>query len=247
MLHLAVCDDEREIVDLLQKKIINIAGDIVGQIDKYYSGEALLFAFEGKKKLPDILILDIMLKSTNGVDLALKLLKIKPNLGIIFLSGSEEYFVRVYDVEHVYFLTKPVQDEQILKAIKFAAKSLEKSSKKVFTIPSKTGVEQIALDEILTLEKEGRKIILLGSNENTFSFYNKFEEILPKLSEQFLQCHNSYVVNMSNVKSMCGDEFIMKNGSHVPISRARKKRTKELFLQFLERDFSVDEDFTISD
>ena len=234
MLHLAVCDYKREIVDSLQKKIISLAGDSVGFIDKYYSGESLQFAFESKTNLPDVLILGIMLETINGIDLAAKLLKHKPNLVIVFMSACEDYFVRAYDVEHAYFLTKPFDDDHILKALKCAERSFNKNGKKSFAVSTKTGVEQITLDEIYFLEKEARKIIVVGKYKNEFSFYSKFEDILPKLGEQFVQCHSSYVVNMAKVKSMCNDEFIMKNGSHVPISRARKKRSKERFLQFFE-------------
>ena len=124
MLHIAICDDDRQVLDSLHEKLIKAAGDMVGAVEKYNSGEKLLFSFAGSKARIDVAILDIMLGNDNGIELAKRLREIRPETQVIFLSGHEDYFIQVYDVEHIYFLKKPVKEEDLRKAVELAKKNI---------------------------------------------------------------------------------------------------------------------------
>lgn len=235
MLHIAICDDDRQVLDSLHEKLIKAAGDMVGAVEKYDSGEKLLFSFAGSRTKTDVVILDIMLGNDNGIELAKRLREIRPETQVIFLSGHEDYFIQVYDVEHIYFLKKPVKEEDLRKAVELAKKNAERKHKEIFHRDTKNALYTIEMDKVFYLEKDKRKVNLFGAEEKEFSFYATFDEIKPQLNEFFIQCHNSYMVNLVNVESMKSDCFILKNEKRIPISSSRKREAKSRFLEYIER------------
>ena len=71
------------------------------------------------------------------------------------------------------------------------------------------------------------KIIFATGNAGKLK---EIREILKDLNRtMFVQCHQSFFVNMERVSAMYTDYFMMNNGCQVPISRSRRRETKETF------------------
>ena len=67
----------------------------------------------------------------------------------------------------------------------------------------------------------------------SYETYSNPEDMLHNLEEIFVQCHKSFYVNMSQVTTMEGDFFLLRDGSRIPISRSRKKKTRAIFHSFV--------------
>jgi DNA-binding LytR/AlgR family response regulator len=74
-----------------------------------------------------------------------------------------------------------------------------------------------------------------GNIVSTTSLRTKFIESIPFdfEQEQFILCHNSFIVNMNQIKTIRDSEFIMFNNKSVPISRRLLKKVKEKYVQYL--------------
>jgi len=83
----------------------------------FASGEEFLAA--PRPKLPSCLVLDVNLPGVNGLDLQQKLANSDVQMPIIFLTGHGDIpmTVRAVKAGAVNFLTKPFDDEELLKAI----------------------------------------------------------------------------------------------------------------------------------
>jgi DNA-binding NtrC family response regulator len=83
----------------------------------FASGEEFLAA--PRPKMPSCLVLDVNLPGVNGLDLQQKLAKSDVQVPIIFLTGHGDIpmTVRAVKAGAVNFLTKPFDDEELLKAI----------------------------------------------------------------------------------------------------------------------------------
>ena len=89
----------------------------------FVSGEEFLAA--ARSKVPDCLILDVNLPGLTGLDLQEEIAKWNAEIPIIFVTGHGDIpmTVRAVKAGAVNFLTKPFDDEELLKAIRQYSKS----------------------------------------------------------------------------------------------------------------------------
>ena len=86
----------------------------------FASGEEFLAA--ARSKIPGCLILDVNLPGLNGLDLQEEIAESDTEVSIIFLTGCGDIpmTVRAVKAGAANFLTKPVDDEELLKAVRQA-------------------------------------------------------------------------------------------------------------------------------
>ena len=86
----------------------------------FASGEEFLAA--SRSKIPGCLILDVNLPGLNGLDLQEEIAESDTEVPIIFLTGCGDIpmTVRAVKAGAANFLTKPVDDEELLKAVRQA-------------------------------------------------------------------------------------------------------------------------------
>jgi DNA-binding NtrC family response regulator len=98
----------------------------------FASGEEFLAA--AQPKAPDCLILDVNLPGLNGLDLQQELAKRDVEIPIIFLTGHGDIpmTVRAVKAGAANFLTKPFDDEELLKAVRQCIKSESEKSTPTF-------------------------------------------------------------------------------------------------------------------
>ena len=64
------------------------------------------------------------------------------------------------------------------------------------------------------------------------SGYGKLDEIQEKLPEQFIRCHQSYIVNIEKIQFLSGKEIILDDDTVIPVSRNKYKDTKDKILYY---------------
>jgi DNA-binding response OmpR family regulator len=121
MKHIFVVDDEKSIRDLI-KLYLEKEGYKVTLFD---SGKSVLEEFKNQK--PDLLVLDIMLPETDGLELCREIRKTS-DVPIVFVSARDEEFDRVLGLElgGDDYLSKPFSPRELLVRIKNIFKRLEK-------------------------------------------------------------------------------------------------------------------------
>ena len=109
-----IVDDDASVCDGVAR-LIRSAGMMTQTFD---SGEEFLAA--GQPKIPSCLILDVNLPGVSGLDLQEELLRSGAHVPIIFLTGHGDIpmSVRALRGGAVNFLTKPVDDEDLLTAVR---------------------------------------------------------------------------------------------------------------------------------
>jgi len=78
--------------------------------------EEALAAFPGL--LPDVAFLDIQMPRLTGLALADKLLAIKPDLKIVFLTAYEQYALDAFKVEAIDYILKPIGSADIERVLR---------------------------------------------------------------------------------------------------------------------------------
>lgn len=219
---IGICDDnEKEHLFLMQ------ACSLYGEHTyiHFYSGEDLLNAAE----LPELLFLDIEMPALNGLDAMHHLEKSSPSPYILFYTCHTELMADAFGKKVLGFLRKPISIREIQKYLLRVEGLL--AVQENITLENN---EKILLVNILYIESDGNySIIHTNTQERHFSRI-RMKEWADKLSHaSFSRIHRKYIVNYYHVKEITGQNVILANGQHLPISRRRITDTRQSFKNFL--------------
>ena len=103
---IAICDDEKDVRELLKHKVRTICPD--AELVLYQTGKELLAA----RDQIDILFLDIQLPGKDGMETAREFRERYRTTILIFVTALEEYVFEAFDVEAFHYLVKPFSDEK---------------------------------------------------------------------------------------------------------------------------------------
>ncbi len=235
MWNILICDDDVAFLQQLKKDIIKVANGKVKQIELFHSKEKFEFYLADNPNEVNIVFIDVRLEETSGIELAEHVLQLQPNSQIIFVSGYDKYFSDVYEVEHVYYLTKPVELNHLEKALSRAGEKIHDLQINSLVVSNKEGIHRIPFNEILFFENERRKIHIHTMDEK-ISYYGKFEDLISKLDIRFKRCHNSYIVNITKARDLCDKKFYFETGKMIPVSKTYYSKVRECFLDYLGQE-----------
>ena len=233
MITIVVCDKSRESASLIKKVIDGVMQGVKREILYYKDRRTLEKDLEKFDSQVDVLFTAVNLEAeTEGIRLAEDVLRIHPKCQIVFMEELKKYDASIYDVKHVFFLKKPLNEAGIKRACKKIEENHKSIEKEFFTFSNRTGTYSIPYESILAFEKDRRKVVILTSTGKDYSFYGKFDDFDDQLGANFMRCHNSIIVNISRVEKMERSNFFLEYGGGyiiVPISRTYMERMRNVF------------------
>jgi len=240
MLKAFIVDDELQsrnfLSSLLQKYFPEIG--VAGQASTVEEG------LEGIKKYnPNIVFLDIQMKSETGFDLLNRLSEI--NFALIFTTAYDKYAIKAFRFNAIDYLLKPIVTEELIEAVnKVKQRTPSQSASKVqvdqlyrdiknptkihdnIAVPTLAGFIIVPVNEIVYCRASSNYTEFhLTDKKCILSSYTlkQYDEILTQQS--FFRAHRSYLVNLAHVKMYRrgdGGEIVMSNGHEIELSRTHK-------------------------
>ncbi|GAA0126936.1 MULTISPECIES: LytTR family DNA-binding domain-containing protein [Clostridium] len=233
--NIAICDDiklhRKEIIDILKeicnKSIIEI------NIDEFENGDDLAIKIKDNPYKYDIVFLDIIMNSTNGIDIGKLIKGYNERLILVFITSSKEYVFDGYDTGALNYLLKPVNKEKLKLVFERAICSITKKEEDYFCCKYKGVITKVPLDEIEYFESI-RRVMFVCTDTTSNTFYGKIsevEEFLPH--NQFARCHKGYIVNIKKIKEINKGEITLESGKIIPISKTYLEIIKFKFVDYL--------------
>ena len=205
-------------------------------------GEAASVA-EGKQIVPqaDLVFLDIEMSDGTGFDL---LQQVSPiDFEVIFVTAYDQYGIQAVKVSAVDYLLKPIDVEDLQKAVESAIERYMIKQNSAKHIERQAGAHSVEGAKRLILPNlEGfvlvdvKDIVRCQSHKNYTEFFvtkgkpilvskpiGEYEAILERSG--FFRIHHSHIVNMIHIKEYKrgkGGAVMMVDGSEVPVSVRRK-------------------------
>jgi two-component system LytT family response regulator len=191
------------------------------------------------KLKPDLVFLDISMPKMNGFEL-LNHLTFK-NFELIFTTAHDEHAIKAFEVGAIHYLLKPIDTEELIKAISRVKEKLKEQKKlpdmlsilkqvtisrvPKIAIPSLRGLEMIEVDQIIRCEADSNysTIHMISNKIVVTKTLKELEQLL--LVHNFVRIHHSHLINLGHLKSYLkgeGGAVILSNGDHVNVSRSRK-------------------------
>ena len=230
MIIVAICEDERYILEELRKKVEKYINrkSLDASIKTFTSGEELLKA---KKKL-DIILLDLMLPGIDGLEVARQ---ISGRSRIIFVTSYREYAVEAFDANAVHYLVKPVTEERLFSALDRAVNQTEQMDNQALTLIKSGKTQVILIRDILYCEVFNHQV-RIHTVHGTYDYFGTLDMLETKLDERFFRCHRSFVVNMNCVAGQEKGVAILINGERIFISRRKQADFMKKLLNFLKNE-----------
>lgn len=234
MYRIGICDDEPVFLRAHEKMTNEILteANIPHQITAFSSAKALREALAERPGTFDILLLDILLESENGIELARLLRKNGSDVSILFITSSPYFSLEGYSVYPVHYLLKPLQKERLAEALFRDYK--RNCTPKSVVFPIKGGSSSAALNSILYIEILNRDVTV-HTTERQFiidcSTLMNAGELVP--GDMFMQCHKSFLVNMKNIKDVTKSAVSLTNGESIPVGRAFYREALTRFVGFM--------------
>lgn len=234
MLKIAVCDDNRELLEKVEKDLLEYEStrNMPIMVHTYISAVDLLE--EVKKTNYDVLLLDIIMPNFTGMQAAHEIRQFNEEIKIIFLTSSKEFAIESYAVGAYYYLLKPVHREKLFSVLDKVVSEIT-SKQESCVIYTHMGIVNIPFAKIEGLEVYNKHLVFHlsdGGSKETRGSLTEYENVFLARNE-FMKIHRSYIINMDYIQSIEAGEIITYSGKSFPVSRLLVKDIKERYMNYI--------------
>ena len=232
-MRIAICDDEAVLRESLRRALE--AGDVLSEdtdVSEHSDGVSLLDAHT--KSPYDIVLLDIEMDGMSGLEAGQRLRSMDRNVIIIYVTSFIKYALDSFKIEPFDYLLKPVDSDKINDVM---SRAVKKYREQYFIVDFKWKDKHYALKvcDIVHLESDLRHITFV-TEDNRYKCIGKLDEYERSLTPYgFLRCHQSYLMNMSFIKSINTQTITTSLGYTVPMSNRKKQYCLNAFNDYITK------------
>lgn len=180
-----------------------------------------------RKHKPDVIFLDIEMPGHSGLELLDFFDDSDVNFSIIFVTAYNRYAIQAFKLSAVDYLLKPIETEDLIKAVQLLDKNKNKHQFKVLkenisanplkiAISTINAIDFIELDDILFLKADGSYTKVYLKDDQiilTSKSLKHFETILVD-QHSFFRCQKSYIVNLKYITT-----YVKSNGGSLKVGK----------------------------
>ena len=235
MIRIAICDDDKKILDEVSWYIESYR-EKKGEELEYFcfdSASSLICALEDKKTF-DVFVLDVYIGSELGTALARNIRKLGIESPIIFATTSVEHAPESYEMGTLRYLIKPIDPAKFYEALGVALESVKKIGQRLIKMKTENGVESINASHITCSEAHAHyQHVTLGDGKQ-IRVRMTVSELYTHLAQAggFIRVGSAYIINLRNVKNVSTAEVNMYNNIIIPIPRGKHNEIKKAFWDF---------------
>ena len=239
-MNIAVVDDLADdllaaktfLTNYLEKNFAEVVANI--QIKTFSDPEDFLSDFKPEKF--DLVILDIFMQPFNGIQVAQIVRNQDKDVSIIFLTTSDDFILEGYKVFAVGYFLKPLSEnlDQFAKTFRYIFPKLVENQKKLSIRVGKSEI-LIPYKNILYIDLDERHRLQIHLPNKQFSANMSYDECFNVLKDdsRFVECYHRILLNMNFIKKMDSDDFILTDGTKIPISKRKSKESKLKYMNHL--------------
>lgn len=239
MVTIFLCDDNQQMMnkycDLINK--FAYKNRIALSLSTFASGEALIFHLSDYPNQADIIYLDILMGSFNGIKTAKELRKLGCKAEIIFLTSSDDYVFEAFDASPVQYLIKESTSDERFEEILLRAISMTEGKKTEMFVCELGKVRKvIPIKDISCFEIYKRLVRVHYKIGESFAYYGTMEQLEKQMLEKdFVRVHRSYMVNLQYIRKFQRPNLILKTGEVIPIGVTYTKLVDQAFSEYISR------------
>jgi DNA-binding LytR/AlgR family response regulator len=236
MIQIAICDDEKAILDEVSGYIKGYAenkSDLDLEVFRFDSARTLISTLEDGKSF-DIFVLDVYIGDEMGTALAKNIRRRGIDSPIIFLTTSIEHAPQGYETGTLRYLIKPLEPEKFYEAMDAALLQAEKLQSKLIRFKTENGIESINANNIMYSEAHDHYQYITLDNGQLIKVRMTVSELYAMLAKNdgFFRLGSAYIINLRNIKKLTSSEIVLYNNKTIPIPRGKHAELKKVFWNF---------------
>ena len=236
MLQFALCDENEQQLQDTASAIIGLLPPGIVEITAFSTPSQLLDRIDQDGFRPDLAFLHVALSEMNTSALAEQLNRRIPDCRIVYVCTSGNGSTNAPSLPRLWFSIqndclgslRPLLGQSVSWLLPGTAGSLLLGFKgRTLVVPAY---------EILYLERENRKTRVV-CEQTSYLISQSPAKLIPEvLNRHIVRCHQGYWVNLSKVRSVEKNEFVLANGTRIPISRSQREQALQAFYAFYGRE-----------
>ncbi len=232
MIKIAICDDEKTVLNQLEKlsTIFLSENNFNFSIDCFTSPTILLNNAESYS----IIFLDIDINEYNGIEIAREIRESNKNAKIIFVTNYSEFVKQALLVRAFGYIEKPIENDEFKKTLSEAIEYFNlHSSSIVKEFVTTSGTLYIDLNNIIYFKYSNRVIEVITINRKII-MYDTIKNLVSMLKTfNFCSPHNAYLVNIKHVVAIYSTDVELSNGIIIPISKRKANLFKSIVADYI--------------
>ena len=244
---LAICDDEKRIRDMVAEAVREVSENI--EIETYADAQRILSPeFDA-----DILLLDIQMPGTDGMNASKILRSNGKKTVIVFVTALEEQVFNAFDVGAFNYIVKPFAKGRIKDVIRGAieqaeeVRSIEKTlaeksdgneKNRSITVKSGGANTRVILSEVRYAEIFDRRIVLHMADRDDIEYYGRISDLEKIAGKDYFRVHRAYLINLGYVKSY-DSKAVHMEGNDIPVARGKYPELIKAYMSYHTRRESL--------
>ena len=236
MIRIAICDDEKKILDEVEGYIKNYAekeNDLDIEVFRFDSAKTLISAIEDGKSF-DVFVLDVYIGDEMGTALASDIRKFGIESPIIFATTSLEHAPQSYETGTLRYLIKPINPGKFYEAMGVALVWARKMSEHFLKFKTENGVASVNANHIMYSEAHDHYQYVKKDDGEEIKVRMTVTELFTILSKYggFVRIGSAYIVNLRHVKNVTPTNLCLYNNYKIQIPRGKFTEIKNTFWNF---------------
>lgn len=235
MHYVVICDDEKEILSDLYKKVQKCFAEN-GISAKYTClSDARDLMEHIQRERVDVLFLDIDMPYYSGMDIAGYINEQGKKTILIFVTSHDALVYQTFAYRPFGFIRKTHMEEELDGLAKRVHKELLENQQELAVFKGQELI-RILLGDIIYMEAEGNYLTLQLVNDR-IRIRETMTNMEQKLCDRgFIRCHKGYLVNSRYIERLRSTEVLLRWGSEsmvIPIGRSYEKEVRKRMLEML--------------
>ena len=219
--NIAIVEDEAEEAEILRSYFTRYSKEYGTTFTVTHFGSAETF-LNRYRPVYDLVLMDICLPKTSGMDAAAELRKLDQSVPLIFVTNMAQFAVKGYEVDAFDFVVKPVSYANFaLKLHRLLGRLATRREGEVLVTLSDHMV-RLSASQIKYIEISGHRMVY-HTTGGEVSAYGNLKEVEASLDgATFVRCNSCYLVNLNYVQAIQG-HTVLVDGEELQISRPKRK------------------------
>lgn len=236
MIQIAICDDEKKILDEVSGYIKNYAekkSDLDIEVFRFDSARTLISTLEDGKSF-DVFVLDVYIGDEIGTTLARDIRKSGIESPIIFATTSLEHAPQSYETGTLRYLIKPINPRKFDEALDAALLQVKRTRDRYLKFKTENGVASVNANHIMYSEAHDHYQYVRKDDGEEIKVRMTVTELFTILSKYggFVRIGSAYIVNLRHVKNVTPTNVCLYSNINIQIPRGKFTEIKNTFWNF---------------
>ena len=228
MTSIAIIDDERYMLSEIEKCVVSNE-ELRKGTELYFFDSAEAFIRERKRGLRvQILISDIEMPGTDGIELGTMVREEDEDIYLIFLTSHPEFAWKSYEIDAYQYVLKETMAERLPEVLRKILALIEKEARSYRLLETESRMQKLYFKKIIQIRKvKGGRYVEYVTEDGNYRERISIGQLVKELDvPEFILVGRSNIVNIRHIDSVKGSSIYLSNREEIPISRVRVSAVK---------------------